>query len=154
MKVTIAKTCNTGKGIFAIQDVKKGEDIFTFRGKIVRDRDYARKLKCTLQIGKNLWVDPEIGSFGRYINHSCSPNAGIRGKQKIVAMKNIKRGEEVTLDYSITDDDPQWKIKCKCQSKNCRKLIKSIQFLPKGPYKKYEPFIPKFLQKSYKLTSN
>ena len=60
MKVTIAKTRNTGKGIFAVQDIKKGEYIFTFQGKIVRDRDYARKLKCTptmeKKIGSVKWV--------------------------------------------------------------------------------------------------
>ena len=156
MKVKIAKTNYAGRGVFAVKNIKKGESLFMFQGLQVNDKEYARRLKCTLQIGPNVWIDPTKAKdpFGRYINHSCSPNAGIKGKQKIVAMNDIQKGEEVTLDYSITDDDVLWKMNCGCQSQKCRKIIKSIQFLPKELYKKYDLFIPQFLQKFYKLASN
>ena len=68
-------------------------------------------------------------------------------------MMGIKNGKEVTIDYSTTDDNPIWKINCRCSSKNCRKTIGSIQFLPLRLFKKYKPFIPKFLQDQYKLIS-
>ena len=110
---------------------------------------HARKLDCTLQLDKDKWINPKRG-FSRFINHSCDPNSGIRGRQNVVAMKNIKKGEEVTIDYSITDDDPKWKMECRCGTKRCRKTIRSIQFLPKELIKKYELFIPNFLYKSYK----
>ena len=71
------------------------------------------------------------------------------GIRKVVAIKPIKIGQEITIDYSITDDDPFWKMKCKCKNRNCRKVIKCIQFLPKKLFNKYKPFIPKLLQESY-----
>ena len=72
-------------------------------------------------------------------------------------MDNIKKGEEITIDYSITEDDPYWKMKCGCSNKDCRKTIRSIRFLPEKNFKKYRPFIPKFLKKFYedeKIVSN
>ncbi len=149
MKVGIKQTHKIGRGLFALQDIKKDEFIFYFKGKVIKDRDSARKLKCNLQVGPNLWIDPAKGSFGRYINHSCNPNAGVKGKIKIIAVRDIKLGDEVTLDYSITDDDPRWKLNCKCGSENCRHIIKSIQFLPKSLFNEYKEFTPQFLQKSY-----
>jgi hypothetical protein len=149
MKVKVGKTECTGRGIFALSDIKKDEHIFTFSGAIIKDKEYARKLGCTLQVGSDAWIEPQHNSIGRYINHSCSPNAGIKGRRQICAIKDIRKGAEITIDYSITDNDPLWKMKCKCRSKNCRKIIRSIQFLPIKTFNKYQPFIPKFLQKSY-----
>jgi len=120
MRVKIRRTKKTGRGIFALRNIKKGQFIFYFKGKIIKNRVVARKLKCNLQIGRDIWINPVRSSFGRYINHSCKPNAGVRGKIKIVAIKDIKKDKEITLDYSITDDDPKWKLNCKCGNENCR----------------------------------
>ena len=103
---------------------------------------------CTLQLGKNLWLQPKIGSFGRYLNHSCKPNAITKGRQ-VIAIRDIKANEEVTIDYSITDDDVFWEMACKCKSKACRKVIKSVQFLPKSLFEKHKSIIPKFLRNAY-----
>ena len=81
MKVAIGKTNNMGKGVFALKDIKKGELIFTLIGDVIRNRDYVRELKCTFQIDENKWINPQKGSLGRYINHSCKPNAGINCKK-------------------------------------------------------------------------
>jgi len=76
------------------------------------------------------YLRPET-AYAYYLNHSCNPNSGIRDKVIIVAMRDIERGEEITLDYSITEADRTGKLKCKCGDQNCRKIIRSIQFLPK-----------------------
>lgn len=91
MKIKISKTNYAGRGIFAAQNIKKNEYIFTFEGEIIRDSVYAHKLNCTLQIGPNMWINPK-NSFSRYVNHLCDPNAGIKGKRQIVAMRDIWGG--------------------------------------------------------------
>ncbi|MFH1072932.1 MAG: SET domain-containing protein-lysine N-methyltransferase [Nanoarchaeota archaeon] len=153
MQVQILKTDKTGRGIFAKKDFKREEYIFTFKGNIINNRTYARKLKCTLQIGRNKWLEPDNSSVGRYINHSCNPNAGIKGLKRIVAIRNIKKGEQITIDYSITDDDPSWIMHCKCGSIRCRRKIKSIQSLPDTYFKQYQPFVPQFLCKYHVQTT-
>jgi len=32
-------------------------------------------------------------------------------------MENIKKSEQITIDYSITEDDPNWNMKCECREK-------------------------------------
>jgi len=64
-------------------------------------------------------------------------------------MQNIKKGEEITIDYSITEDDPYWKMTCVCGQIECRKVIQSIRFLPKKLFRKYKQHIPEWLKKSY-----
>lgn len=66
----------------------------------------------------------------KYINHSCKPNAGLRvvdltnGELDclLVAIDSIKKGEEITLDYSTTQLE-EWQMECKCGKKSCRHTI-------------------------------
>lgn len=89
-------------------------------------------------MNENTFVGPS-GGLDDLINHSCSPNSGIKihGKKAIlIAIRNIKKNEEITCDYStITNDN--WKMKCRCESKNCRKVIKKFKTLPKRLQNKY-----------------
>lgn len=157
-KVYKKQTKRTGVGIFAKKNLKKGEIIFIVKGKlisfIVKNKKDALFGDRWLSISKNRWINPREGGPWYFINHSCNPNAGIKGKVSIVAMRNIKKGEEITIDYSITEAEKLWHMKCNCGNKNCRKKIKSIQFLPEKIYIKYLPFIPKYIQKERKLHLN
>lgn len=62
--------------------------------------------------------------------------------------------EEIIIDYSTTEIDKFWHMKCNCGSKNCRKEIQSIQFLPKKVYNKYTPCIPTYFMKVYNKCHN
>ncbi len=151
MKVYISKSKFSGKGLFAKKDIKRNKVIFTVKGKIIKGT-YGKEYwigSRWLSIGNRLWVNPYKNSLWWFINHSCNPNSGLKGKKEVVAMRNIKKDEEITIDYSITEDDPYWKMKCRCGNKNCRKIIRSIRFLPKKLFKKYYNYTPKFLKNSY-----
>jgi hypothetical protein len=58
----------------------------------------------------------------RLINHSCSNNCDYNGtglKLWVIAIKDIKKGEEITADYGFGYDEDYKQFKCKCKSKNC-----------------------------------
>lgn len=64
----------------------------------------------------------------------------------MIALRNIKIGEEITYDYSATEwtvqDYPPyytdgWPMKCKCGSSMCRKLIGCFIYLPESTKQKY-----------------
>ncbi len=63
-----------------------------------------------------------------FINHSCDPNCEtdeIDGRVWIIAVRDIKAGEELTYDYKLYDgaeDDP---APCSCGSAMCRGTIYS-----------------------------
>lgn len=140
-----------GKGAFATKDFKKGDTIFIFKGKIYkRDNKNVKDAFAnpdSIGIDKNTWIDP-FDNF-HYINHSCDPNMGIKGRVLFKALRNIKKGEELTFDYSINEADPRWHMKCRCGAKNCRKVIRSVQFLPEKTFKSYQPFTPKYFSTLY-----
>lgn len=153
MKIYIGKSKLDGKGIFAARNIKEGEIVSIIKGKIINwvviDKKTSAFGPNWIGCGKNKWIDPKPPF--NYLNHSCNPNVGIKGSKIVVALKNIQKGEEILIDYSITEHDQLWQLekKCKCGSKNCRKVIKSIQFLPKNVYNKYMPYVPSFFQKVY-----
>jgi hypothetical protein len=132
--------------------IKKGELIFTVDGptiKYTRTPDYRIGYKW-LAVGKNVWLIPKRCNPWFSMQHSCNPNSGLLGKNKVIALRNIHAEEEITLDDSITETDPKWKRKCSCGSKKCRKIIRSVQFLPKNIFYKYYPYISSFSKQTYK----
>lgn len=141
----------SGKGVFTKKPFKKGETIFILKGKIkrwfVKDKSTAQVGPNWIGLSKNIWIDPV--EIYQYLNHSCNPNLGIKGSVTFVALRNIKKGEELTFDYSITEDESFWEFKCNCKSKKCRKILHSIQFLPKPVFNRYLPYIPSYFQKVY-----
>lgn len=159
MKIYIAKSRLDGKGIFALRNIKKGETVFVIKGNklkfLINNKKQAQIAGLNwVGYGKNEWINPLKHCI--FFNHSCNPNAGIKGHVKFVAIRNIKKGEEVLFDYSLNEADIFWNIKCNCKSTNCRKIIRSIQFLPVQTFNKYKEYIPKYFQKVYKKfnTSN
>ena len=150
-KITVGKSRIHGNGIFATRNIKKGETAFIIKGKIVRwivsDQRTSLYGPDWIGIGKEVWIDPK--GPAKLLNHSCEPSCGMKGKVKVVALRDMKKGEEITVDYSITEIDRLWYMRCNCKSKNCRKKIQSIQHLPKRIYDKYTPFIPTYFAKVY-----
>lgn len=133
MKFIVKKTDNREKGVFASKNIKKGEEVLSFRGnKIVKKRDHH-----TLQIGlrKHFIVLPPE----KYVNHSCCPTCGIKNNKTLIAIKQIKKGEEITFDYAMTESKLSG-MKCLCGNKKCRgKIFGFLQLneKEKNKYKKY-----------------
>jgi hypothetical protein len=57
-----------------------------------------------------------------FINHSCEPNAGFAGNTVLVAMRDIRPGEELTTDYALFDDHGEM-MECQCRTPSCRGTI-------------------------------
>jgi len=155
-KVTITKSPIHGNGVFAKYKIKKGETAFIIKGKFVKWSVTNQKESFYgpdwIGISDNTWIDPQ--GAAKFINHSCDPSCGIKGRLKVVALRDIQKGEELTVDYSITEIDKLWYMKCHCGAKNCRKRIHSIQFLPKKLYNRYIPYIPTYFKKVYTESAN
>jgi SET domain-containing protein len=106
-----------------------------------------------LQIEDYQWIAPFRNNPGWYINHSCSPNSGIKNSVNIVAMKNIGRDEEVTFDYSTSESEYGWYLICHCESRNCRRIIKPYYYLSTELKLKYRDFISEYLKRSNPISN-
>ena len=51
-------------------------------------------------------------------NHSCDPNTAYEGLN-VVALRNIKQGEELTLNYASFLDEHMEPFNCRCGAANC-----------------------------------
>jgi uncharacterized protein len=110
----------TGKGLFAKENIKKGTCIIEYVGELVSKEVHEKSRSKYL-----FWTDSRTVINGnvprntaRYINHSCKPNCeadGPRGKVYILALRNIKAGEELNYDYGKEYFDEHIKPKgCLC----------------------------------------
>ncbi len=98
-------------------------------------------------VGAYRWIDPDP-PFS-FLNHSCDPNLGMANGRDFVALRAIAPGEELTLDYAITECDPDWQMDCQCGHRHCRGVVRAIQFLPAEAFRQYLPNINPFFQALY-----
>ncbi len=151
-KLEVRETKNLGRGVFAKENISKGEIIADWTGGKVyraeRCSDLPKDIADhAIQFSEHRWIDI---SDGCYVNHSCSPNCGFNGKFKLVAMKNIPQGEQITFDYDMSEDS-DWKMECRCGSKNCRKIIGSFKNLPEKFRTRYGGYLSGWLIEKYGL---
>ena len=85
-----------------------------------------------VQIGPDLYIGAS-GKADDFVNHSCDPNAGllIDGTHvRLVAIREIAQGEQITFDYSTTMDEDDFEFDCRCGSPACRGRIRDFKYLP------------------------
>lgn len=135
-KIKILNTKKYGLGVFAAENIKDGTVIHMMGGTKMDIKQFIEKVNSgkeniddPFQIGKRTYID--LDRISRTFNHNCEPNAGIRKTNEMFALKNIKAGEEITYDYSLTIAPTVWKMRCKCGSKNCRGILGDILSVPK-----------------------
>jgi SET domain len=65
-----------------------------------------------------------------YYNHSCTPNTAYRGDNLIVALRDIRSGEQVVYDYAYTEtqDSLHYGMMCQCGSPHCRGRLDFLQY--------------------------
>ena len=150
-EVEIKDTGKYGLGLFASEDIRKDEIVLDFSdGKVYyaeKGNEFSKEIAdFAIQFEERKWIDTH--SIGRFINHSCEPNCGIKGNFQIVAMRDIKKDEELTYDYEMTEDS-DWRMECLCGSGSCRKIIGAYGNMPQTIREKYKGYIAQWLVEKY-----
>jgi D-alanine-D-alanine ligase len=134
-KYTMKGNAIAGFGIYATCNIPKNEVIF-------KGEEKAQRIATKSYI-KNNWNVKELENFKKYAypisnevfllwdenpagwapqNHSCHANTAYKGLN-VYALRDIKKGEELTLDYALFLDEHMEPFMCSCGNENCKGLI-------------------------------
>lgn len=116
-----------GRAVFAEQPIPRGQLLVVFGGDIITRKDFERLTPSlrplTIQVDEDAFLVSTKPGPGDWVNHSCEPNAGIRGQITLVAMRDIAVGEEITFDYAMSDGCDYDEFDCGCGARLCRGRI-------------------------------
>ncbi|KAI9202091.1 uncharacterized protein BJ171DRAFT_515660 [Polychytrium aggregatum] len=161
-QLVLFKTRNKGWAVRCTQDIKQGTFIGEYVGDVRRTgHDAPTSSRYIFGLDYNTHGDPKYeidsernGNITRFFNHSCEANLVQRAvfidepydsefhRLAIFALRNINKGEELTLDYNgdkrlqtpeveISNDD--FPFDCDCGSRKCRRPT-AVQPLPTGRF--------------------
>lgn len=143
-----------GYGVVALDFISQGTLVVMFGGNVITAAEFellsSEMQNFPFQVDDELFLGPrdenDIG-IGERINHSCDPNVGFSGAIALVALRDIPRGAEITLDYAtcVASDDDAFVMACACGAPLCRKVITGHDW--KNPdiqarlFSHYQPFL-------------
>lgn len=114
-----------GYAVFAIEPISKGELLAVWSGTLMTSAGLETlpdgHKRYSLQVEDDLFLVSLTSSEpADFINHSCSPNAGLSGQISLVAMRDIDPDEEIVYDYAMSDGSDYDQFECSCGSPECR----------------------------------
>ena len=133
----------------ATQDVASGEPILHVDGVLVQ-----RPSRYTIQVGDHAHVElpgpvsleEELDHHSwRFLNHSCAPNATLRGRW-LVALRPVSKGDEVTFDYATTEYDMCSPFPCGCGAAECLGIVRGFRYLSTAQQQARAPHLAEHLR--------
>lgn len=152
----ISRSGKKGIGLFVTRPIAQGEILVITGGHIIHRSELKAhpKPEHPFQVEKDFLISPldmekYDGIFA--VNHSCEPTAGIRGQTTLVALRDLKTGDEICYDYVMTDSDPEgavtFQMECLCGKPTCRRKITDMDWRNKALQAKYEGYFSSYLAK-------
>lgn len=144
-----------GWGVMAIEKISKGETIGVLGGIIIPSTEIKTYWKemghVGIQMSDDFFIVPsnkrELDEKGVF-NHSCDPNCGIKSSIKLVAIKDIEKGEEIVFDYAMNESLNE-EFKCNCKSINCRKIIRPTDWKIQELQEKYKDYFSEYIKSKF-----
>ncbi len=144
----LRKSSIHNQGMFAASDIEAGDRIIQYVGEKISKKESTRRaleweekarkkgegLVYIFDLNKRYDLDGnKPNNPAKYVNHSCDPNCeavNYDGEIWIVALRDIKAGEELGFDYGY-DIQHFMDHPCRCGSKNCIGYIVAREYWPK-----------------------
>ena len=147
--IVLKKSRIHSSGIFVKKEIPKGARIIEYVGEKVTKVEADRRADIPLEknkkdggygavyifiLNKRHDIDGNVSyNTARFINHSCDPNCEteiIRGHICVVALRDIKKGKELSYNYNYGIEDYE-DHKCCCGSRRCVGYIVDEDYWPR-----------------------
>lgn len=129
--IVVRDTKMIGYGLVALDLIPKGCNVILFGGTLMSWSEVDNLPEDMKDIPFQVTDDIFYGisnrldiGIGERINHSCNPNSGFVSEMRLVAIRDILPGEDVTMDYACCSSMENYNLICKCGEKNCRGVVK------------------------------
>jgi len=143
------------QGLIALEDIKAGETVVVYGGIIVpkTDRQKYRKTvgEYDVPFDENFSIAPASRAQAisvASVNHSCEPTVGWKNSLMLVAIKDVKAGEELAPDYAMHGGYPEEMV-CSCGAANCRKVLRSDDWKDPVIREKYGKWFLPYLREKF-----
>ena len=131
----ILKGQDGNAGLYATTAFAKGKILLPLTGSVA---SYPTRYSVQSGPGRHLVPvttaqdgTPPHEHLWRFANHSCDPNARLDLEARtLVALREIRSGEEVTFDYNTTEWDMASPFECHCGTDNCYGTVRGFKHLP------------------------
>jgi SET domain-containing protein len=138
------------RGLFARQFICKGELLTIFGGKPVTYEELIQVpvaiRRLSIQVAEDFYLLSVVESEADWVNHSCTPTAGLQGQIMLVALRDIQPGEEITFDYATSDGTPYDEFDCMCGSLDCRGYVSGNDWKLPELQRRYQGHFSPYLQ--------
>ena len=143
-----------GRGLFAREPIARDEIVIVKGGYVLteaqRDAVSLELGPAEIQITEDLFIGPttpaEREGGMMHLNHSCEPNLGLQGQIVFIAIREIAVGEELHIDYAMTDDEP-YEMVCGCGAASCRQVVTGFDWKNPEIQSRYDGYFSWFIQR-------
>jgi hypothetical protein len=129
-----------GVGAFAVRGFREGQkvadgiaeedfrDLVSWAEYSRFDENLQRKIMAFCVGTPEGFIPPPDFDFNKlsiewYLNHSCEGNCGFDEEGDFVAIRDIRKGEELSYDYALIESNPNFSMNCCCGSQKCRHTV-------------------------------
>ena len=124
-----------GRGLFFTEDVPAGTLVIRMGGRLVSsvelDELIAANISGLAPYVDTITVDDDAhlvlppGGIVHFGNHSCDPTLWHVGPYELATRRDVRAGDEATMDYGTNSGAAGFEMACNCGSVDCRRLVTS-----------------------------
>lgn len=135
--------------VVAGEDIRQGEVILRIVGNVVERPD-----RYSIQVGWDRHLAPpadlkpraSVARYGwRYLNHSCAPDAWLRGLE-LIALEDIPARAEITFDYNTTEWELAAPFTCLCRAPCCVGTVRGYRYVDEATRARLLPMLAEHLR--------
>jgi hypothetical protein len=134
--------------LLSVVPFRPGEFLFEIEGEITHTPTrYSVQIdrEAHIDLGESYDLEQLLDRYyWRFMNHSCQPNAAIHGRS-VIALRPICPWEEITFDYNTTEYEIAEPFHCRCESIDCRKIIRGFKYLTRTERARLRPWLAPYL---------
>ena len=151
--IRLVQTTTRGVSVVTTENFLRGEVIFKLNGHILPEAQSKRRTVAIQVDEDHIFEPPEKKVFDDYVNHSCNPTCYVDYAHfNLIALRNIKKGEELTFDYNTAEYDMiahGGDFSCHCEARHCINHVRGFRYLPFSEKNKMREFLSPFLRSKF-----